>query len=498
MNGTIGMINRLTAILLSGIIAAGALSVPAGAADRNRYSSAAIVSVALEELGYAERENSNYSKYGAWYGYSNAYWCDMFVSWCASEAGYPKSFFPRNKSCTSHMQSFVRMGQYHESLSRGGDYIPQQGDLIFFYDADNHPKGNVLIHVGIVLFVEGDTVCTIEGNTRTTRRDYDYCSVVLPLREAETESITDYVAIKQYSLSERCIHGYAAPNYGDRTALELGSYADMAEFQDDLPAVRALVDAGIMKKTSAFTFSPKYGMTRGEFVESIMALYELSGYEDGTKQFADVPETARYADALLTARSIGVIGECEDGLFQPETYISSRDAQEIITGTLAYLGQPDLTFSFPDGDMSYLLTQYTNRIDIARAFSALLADLATPEESSAKLTVDGVSVTCPILMIDDTNYIAADEARQRITDDPAAEPEAAGQTDSATREQSGAKRHASRVFLNKTPILVGGEEKIVETFVYEGVEYVKIRDFADANGCGVSWDEGTSTICISR
>ncbi|MBE7003088.1 MAG: CHAP domain-containing protein [Ruminococcaceae bacterium] len=484
--------NRLIAVLLAGILAAGMLNVSALAAGKNSYRSASIVSVALGELGYSERENSNYSKYGVWYGCSNAYWCDMFVSWCASKAGYPKSFFPRNKSCTLHMQSFARMGEYYPSQSRGGDYTPRQGDLIFFYDADKHPKGDVLLHVGIVLFVEGDIVCTIEGNTRTTRQDYDYCSVILPLREVEPESITDYVAVKQYRLSERCIHGYAAPNYGDRTVLELGSYVDMAEFPDDLPGVEALVDAGIMSKTSAFTFSPKYGMTRGEFVKSIMTLYELSGYEDGTAQYADVPEAADYYDALLTAKSLGVIGACEDELFEPEKYISSQDAQEIISNTLACLGRPDLTFSFPDGDMSYLLTQYTNRIDIARALSQLLAELASPTESSAQMTVDGASVACPLLMIDGVNYVATDEARRCL----ASEADVWACPGTAP-ELHAAERNATRVFVNTAQVLVGEKEKAVSYFVYGGAEYVKLRDCAALNGFQVFWDADANTVCLT-
>lgn len=496
--------NRLAALLLAGLIAAGALDVPASAAKRNAYSSASIVSVALGELGYEERENSNYTKYGVWYGCPDAYWCDMFVSWCASRAGYPKSLFPRDKSCTSHMRAFARMGEYHPSRSRGGDYVPLQGDLIFFYDADSHPDGSVLMHIGIVLYVDGDTVCTIEGNTRTTRRDYDYCSVVLPLIQEEPVSITDYVAIKQYQLGDRCIHGYAAPKYGDRTMLTLDGLVDMAEYPDDLPAVNALVDAGIMRKTSALTFSPKYGMTRGEFVESLMALYELSGCEDGTVPFSDVPETASFGDALLTARSIGAIDASEDNAFHPWEYISSRDAQAIISKTLAYLGRPDRTFSFPDGDMSYLLTQYTNRIDIARAFYQLLADMAAPAGSSAKITVDGEAVDCPLLMVGGANYVALDEARRSIVEDAAAEPEtdtapdAAEGSDDAAREEPAVKRGATRVFVGTTLLAVGEEEKTVASFLYEGSEYVKIRDFADANGFELSWDADSNTICLAR
>lgn len=440
-----------------------------------------------------------------WYGYPNAYWCDMFVSWCAKEAGYPKSLFPWDKSCTSHMRTFERMGAYHPSLSRGGDYIPRQGDLIFFYDANKYPKGNVLLHVGIVLFTEGNTVCTIEGNTRTTRRDYDYCSELAAQRENEPESIKDCVSIKQYALSERCIHGYAAPAYGDRSVLTLDSYVDMAEFQDDRPAVERLVDAGIMGKTSAFTFSPKYGMTRGEFVESLMALYELSGWEEGTIPFDDVPETASCYDALLTARSIGVIDAAQDNLFDPNHYISSLDAQEIITKTLAYLDRPDRTFSFPDGEMSYLLTQYTNRIDLARAFYELLTDMVAPTGSAAGITVDGESVSCPTMITNDTNYVALHEARQCISDGFAGSQESvaaldalAEQINAAAQERSGVKPDATRAFVRTMNVLVGEEEKSVEYFLYGGVGYVEIRDFVSVNGFDISWDADTNTILIER
>ena len=500
-----GVAKRLVALALFCLVSVQTMSIPAEASNQNAYRSASIVSVALGELGYKERENSNYSKYGEWYGCSDVYWCDMFVSWCANEAGYPKSLFPRDKSCTSHMRAFERMGAYHPSRSRGGNYIPLQGDLIFFYDANKYPKGNVLLHVGIVLFVEGDTVCTIEGNTRTTRRDYDYCSELAALRENEPKSITDCVSIKQYELGERCIHGYAAPAYGDRSVLELDSYVDMAEFRNDMSAVERLVDAGVMGKTSAYTFSPKYGMTRGEFVESLMALYELSGCEDGVLPFDDAPETASCYDALLTARSIGVIDAAEGNLFDLGHYISSMDAQEIITKTLAYLDRPNRTFPFPDGDMSYLLTQYTNRIDIARAFFELLTDMETPSESPAAITVDGELVSCPAMILNDANYVALTEARQYISDGFGGAQESAAaldalaeQINAAAQEQSGVRPDAARVFVRTMKVLVSGEEKSVDYFLRGGVGYVKIRDFVSVNGFDISWDANTNTVCIER
>lgn len=57
------------------------------------------LSIAKEEIGYAEKESAanleskagnvgqaNYTKYGAWYGVNPGAWCQMFVSWCAYRA----------------------------------------------------------------------------------------------------------------------------------------------------------------------------------------------------------------------------------------------------------------------------------------------------------------------------------------------------------------------------------------------------------------------------
>lgn len=55
-----------------------------------------LIQVAMNELGYLEKRSnrdlsnktanageSNFTKYGEWYGMNGAYWCQMFVSWCA-------------------------------------------------------------------------------------------------------------------------------------------------------------------------------------------------------------------------------------------------------------------------------------------------------------------------------------------------------------------------------------------------------------------------------
>lgn len=57
------------------------------------------IAVLKGELGYIEKASNknldsktgnpgynNYTKYGKWYGYTPAYWCQQFISWCAYEA----------------------------------------------------------------------------------------------------------------------------------------------------------------------------------------------------------------------------------------------------------------------------------------------------------------------------------------------------------------------------------------------------------------------------
>ena len=140
-----------------------------GASGRN------VLEIARAELGQTEQPaGSNRTKYGEWYGLPNSYWCDMFVSWCAMRGNVPADQFPRHCSCTDHVKRFVQMGRYQESMARGNSYIPQQGDVIFFYNNVRYPSGSVKNHTGLVLYVEDGYVYTIEGNALANRLDLSY------------------------------------------------------------------------------------------------------------------------------------------------------------------------------------------------------------------------------------------------------------------------------------------------------------------------------------
>lgn len=373
-----------------------------GARAASWGSAAEVVSTALSQLDYQEGERS-YSLYGEWYGYPHGHWCDMFVSWCADQAGIPEAAFPRDAACTTHFHQFDQLGRYRISAARGGSYVPRQGDVIFFYDPERYPAANVLRHVGLVLCVENGFVFTVEGNTLTSRQDR--------IPEDGTEQAADpslrprdYVAVKRYPLTAAGIHGYGIPAYENRTPLACGGWADLGKYESLRDVFGTLAAEGILPETSTYTYSPRYGMTRGDFLNLLMELYGLTGWAEDTEPFPDVPFGCGYYDAAMAARSAGIVSGAEDGTFRPDAYISGGDAQAMISGTLAYLGLEDRQFSFSLGDSSYRGTPYTIRADLAAAAYALWEQLETPAKAERPVTVNGRKLAGPVLRIGEELY----------------------------------------------------------------------------------------------
>jgi cell wall-associated NlpC family hydrolase len=134
-----------------------------------RSGSGDIVEVAVSQLG-----NPGGAPYWSWYGFSGRVeWCACFVSWCANECGYIEAgSIPRFSWVPSGVQWFRDARRFQE---RG--YSPQPGDIIFFdWQGDGESD-----HVGIVEYVGGGYVHTIEGNSSDTvnRRTYSISSSVI-------------------------------------------------------------------------------------------------------------------------------------------------------------------------------------------------------------------------------------------------------------------------------------------------------------------------------
>ena len=94
-------------------------------------------------------------------------WCAMFVSFCLYYADIPAEWFPREAECGRWKAQLENIGAYEE---RGGDYVPQKGDLVFFnYDSDSTPD-----HIGIVADTAENRIFVIAGdeNRSVLKREY--------------------------------------------------------------------------------------------------------------------------------------------------------------------------------------------------------------------------------------------------------------------------------------------------------------------------------------
>ncbi len=180
-----------------------------------------IVAVAKTQLGYHEGSlagttsgTDNYTKYGVWYGnyigdssFGWGQWCAMFVSWCANQAGIPSDIVYYHAYCPYGVTWFKNQGCWQASAYQGGSYVPKRGDIIYFKNSQG-----IAGHIGIVDYVSGSTVYTLEGNTSS----------------AEYDPNGNVATGKSYTLSSSYILGYGIPDYtttpGASTASKLGTY----------------------------------------------------------------------------------------------------------------------------------------------------------------------------------------------------------------------------------------------------------------------------------
>ncbi|WP_242884012.1 CHAP domain-containing protein [Actinomadura litoris] len=126
----------------------------------------AMLNAARGQLGYGEK-GGGWTKFGDWYArkfkvgaaYKTAAWCDMFLSWCAEQAGATSAVTgARGWAYTpSHASWFVKAGRWGTT--------PRVGAIVFF-DWGGSRRVSAIDHVGIVEAVHSDgSVTTIEGNT---------------------------------------------------------------------------------------------------------------------------------------------------------------------------------------------------------------------------------------------------------------------------------------------------------------------------------------------
>lgn len=430
-----------------------------------------VVAQALAQMGYTEGDDE-FTVFGQRYGYPNGFWCDMFVSWCADEAQVSKEAFPRSVNCARHTRAFTALGRYQNSAARGGAYTPLQGDLILFHDL----KSGRIHHVGLVLYIEDSWVFTVEGNALTARLDYP-AEEVSEARIPEIEP-NDYVTVNRYALEDPRIHGYAVPAYASREPLALEGFVDLGRYSGARREIEAVTAAGLMKPTSSHTFSPRAGLSRGEFVETVAGLCGLFGWREDTPAFSDVPpDNPRYA-AVMAARSAGLLPETGEDAFYPDRWISGEDAQAILSAAMVRLGLEPRSFPFTPGDLSQILTPYTTRGDIAQALYALWGGLPLETEVfSGFLTLYGKALDWPARAADGVCYVPLPSLLSCFPELTAAGLASSGGVPSrleAPAEDSGSGRAVRKSLTLETE----GRSLRMRGFVWNNTLYVPLEDAA--------------------
>lgn len=172
-----------------------------------------IVDVARSKIGYYP---SNINEFTTWYygRETDAYWCSIFVSWCAAQVGAIGTAVPKRASCDTMRQWFINRGEYYPATS---DYVPQRGDIVFINTAVD--GSDDVHHVEIVTengFIDPDKnpkVKCIGGNTS----DINYNG---------SEYVTEKT--RPVNSTKATLVGYAHPSYENSEGL-MGSLYTLAD-----------------------------------------------------------------------------------------------------------------------------------------------------------------------------------------------------------------------------------------------------------------------------
>lgn len=141
----------------------------------NQATADVIIGIAKGELGYTEESRppkypTNWTKYADEFAgpTQGQPWCAVFVSWVFDKAGLPlpaiqPAAIPSGFAYCPFAVSYARLhGQNVYDWRIGGWENIQPGDIVLF---DWERNGSQSDHVGIVEWVDGSWIHTVEGNT---------------------------------------------------------------------------------------------------------------------------------------------------------------------------------------------------------------------------------------------------------------------------------------------------------------------------------------------
>lgn len=105
-------------------------------------------------------------------------------------------------------------------------------------------------------------------------------------------------------------------------------FADIETYPWAKDAIETLAASGIVKGTSAGAFSPAEQVTRGDFILMLVRALGLKAEADGS--FTDVKPQDYYAEAVATAKQLGIVIGMNNGQFKPNAKITREDMMVMV------------------------------------------------------------------------------------------------------------------------------------------------------------------------
>ncbi|WP_028546612.1 S-layer homology domain-containing protein [Paenibacillus taiwanensis] len=181
----------------------------------------------------------------------------------------------------------------------------------------------------------------------------------------------------------------------DGSGEQAKAFTDLQKHKWAQKSIDLLSSKGIIKGTSAQTFSPAAAMKRGDFALLLMKLFHFSAHT--STAFNDVPPSSYYAEAISSLNSEGIAQGLGGGKFNPESSISRQDLMVMLHKALTKSGIPlqsgnsSVLLRFTDADKvqdyakAAVLTMLAEGIVKGDGSKLHPADLATRAEVSVML-----------------------------------------------------------------------------------------------------------------
>ena len=135
-------------------------------------------------------------------------------------------------------------------------------------------------------------------------------------------------------------------------------FADVADSAWYADAVTFLAARDITSGTTDTTFSPDATLTRGQFITLLMRAYGIAAEENPTDNFSDAGNTY-YTGYLASAKELGITNGVGDNKFEPDQVITRQDLFTLLYNALNVID------ALPEGDSGTTLTDFTDEGDVA-------------------------------------------------------------------------------------------------------------------------------------